>query len=202
MTTEQETKAYNALFDAVERLKALKAERDELRQQYRETEERARAFGAEVVRRYQTEENALEERRKQAEAENNANRAEIVKLSKQRIQAEISGAEFAGAERLEALEKAVTVYPLQAEALEQLQLDVKITRQEQETLSAIHAEGYKIGAALFGNASRILELADDMRNHFLLDCVGGLDLVLIQRQADLLPDMYKEIHSMRKEDFI
>ena len=201
MTTEQETKTYNALFDAVERLKALKAERDELRQRYRETEERAAALFTEVIQRYHDEENALETRIKQAEEDNSANKAEIVKLSKQRIQAEISGAEFTGGERLEALERAVTVYPLQVEALEQLQLEVQVTKAEQGRLSAVRSEGYKIAATLYENARRIHELADDMRNRLLLNCTSPLDLDLIRRKQDLLPDIYQEIQKMRMEDF-
>lgn len=194
-----ETQAFLDLFAAVERLRALWEEMKDLRQQRQDLEKQGRAFCGEVIERYRAEEKTLEERQKAAEEENEANRAAVVELTKAQILAETSGADFKETERLDKLKTAVATFPLKLEALDQLRQEVKITKEEQERLSELYGEGYKIGMGIYGKANKIRELVDDLRNRYLLECVGDYDLTLIKRRAGFLPDMYETLNNMRKE---
>ena len=78
-------KNFDELFTKVSELQKLQEEREKLKGERLELENRARAFFNSVIEKYRQEESRIDERMEEAERENEANKAAIVALTRQQI---------------------------------------------------------------------------------------------------------------------
>ena len=104
-------KNFGELFTKVSELQKLQEEREKLKGERLELENRARAFFDSVIERYQQEESRIDERMEEAERENEANKAAIVALTRQQLKAEAAKEPFTDAECLGNLKAVVFSLP-------------------------------------------------------------------------------------------
>ena len=138
-------KNFEELFTKVSELQKLQEERERLKGERLELENRARTFFDSVIERYRQEESRIDERTEEAERENEENKAAIVALTRQQLKAEAEKEPFTDVERLGKLKAEVATYPQKVEALGQLKNEVCISTADQEIISAYRADGADLG---------------------------------------------------------
>lgn len=191
-------KNFEELFTKVSDLQKLQEEREKLKGERLELENRARAFFNSVVERYRQEESRIDDRMKEAEKENEANKAEVVALTRQQLKAETEKEPFTDAERLGQLKAEVATYPQKVEALGQLKNDVCVSVADQEKISKYRAEGADLGNRIGKVSGEMQLLFADIQNRLIMNCLATFEY--IPGRAEFMPDQIKTLQSMRKEE--
>lgn len=191
-------KNFDELFTKVSELQKLQEERERLKGERLELENRARAFFNSVIERYRQEERRIDERMEEAEKKNEANKAAVVALTRQQLKAEAAGETFKDAERLGQLKGEVATYPQKVEALGQLKNEVCISLADQEIISAYRADGADLGNRINRVSGEMQLLFSDIQNRLILNCLATFEH--IPGRAEFLPDQFKTLQSMRKEE--
>lgn len=190
-------KNFEELFAKVSELQKLQEERDKLKGERMELETRAKKFFDSVVERYRQEESRFDELMKEAEKENEVNKAAVVALTRQQLKAETEKKSFTYAERLGQLKAEVATYPQKVEALEQLKNEVCISSEDQKIIFEYRTEG----AVLVNRIKRVSEkmqlLFADIQNRLILNCLATFEY--IPGMAEFMPDQLKTLQNMRKE---
>lgn len=191
-------KNFDELFAKVSELQKLQEEREKLKGERLELENRARTFFDSVIERYRQEESRIDERMEEAERENEANKAAVVALTRQQLKAETAGEAFKDAERLGQLKAEVATYPQKVEALGQLKNEVCISSADQEIISGYRTEGADLGNRINRVSGEMQLLFADIQNRLILNCLATFEY--IPGRAEFLPDQLKTLESMRKEE--
>lgn len=191
-------KNFEELFTKVSELQKLQEEREKLKGERLELENRARAFFNSVVERYRQEESRIDDRMKEAEKENEENKVEVVALTRQQLKAETEKKPFTDAERLGQLKAEVATYPQKVEALRQLKNEVCISAADQERIYGYRAEGADLGSRIYKVSGEMQLLFADIQNRLILNCLATFEC--IPGRAEFLPDQIKTLQSMRKEE--
>lgn len=191
-------KNFEELFTKVSELQKLQEERERLKGERLELENRARTFFDSVIERYRQEESRIDERMEEAERENEENKAAIVALTRQQLKAEAEKEPFTDVERLGKLKAEVATYPQKVEALGQLENEVCISTADQEIISAYRADGADLGNRIKNISGEMQLLFADIQNRLILNCLATFEY--IPGRAEFLPDQLKTLQSMRKEE--
>lgn len=191
-------KNFGELFTKVSELQKLQEEREKLKGERLELENRARAFFNSVIERYRQEESRIDERMEEAERENESNKAAVVELTRQQLKAEAAKEPFTDAERLGKLKAEVATYPQKVEALGQLKNEVCISSQDQEIISVYRADGADLGNRIKSISGEMQLLFADIQNRLIMNCLATFEY--IPGRAEFLPDQLKILQSMRKEE--
>ena len=191
-------KNFEELFTKVSELQKLQEERERLKGERLELENRARTFFDSVIERYRQEESRIDERTEEAERENEENKAAIVALTRQQLKAEAEKEPFTDVERMGKVKAEVATYPQKVEALGQLKNEVCISTADQEIISAYRADGADLGNRINRVSGEMQLLFADIQNRLILNCLATFEY--IPGRAEFLPDQLKTLQSMRKEE--
>lgn len=191
-------KNFEELFTKISEVQKLQEEREKLKGERLELGNRARAFFNSVIERYRQEESRIDERMEEAERENEANKAAIVALTRQQLKAEAAEEPFTDEERLGKLKAEVVTYPQKVEALGKLKNEVCISSQDQEIISTYRADGADLGNRIGRISGEMQLLFADIQNRLILNCLATFEY--IPGRAEFLPDQFKILQSMRKEE--
>ena len=191
------TKPFLELFEVTEQLKNALAKRDRLQEERQLLTEHATSFIDEVIDKYYQEQKKIDDLIKQAEKENQEKETEIIELTKQLVKGGME--QHAASLRLEKLKADVNAAPLQIKAYEQLRNDVCMSYEDQQKLSYYHDEGVRVGQQIYSNAVDIQEKILLIKEGALM-CAASIDLYFESRKKEFLPERYRKIESMKKEE--
>ena len=189
-----------ALCNAVEELRQIVEVKERLEEERRELRTRAEQFYTLVIEKYQEGERQLAERIEQAEHEHQENKKEIVELTRQQLKAETEGSTFKDAERLERLKAEVATYPLKVEALEQLKSDIVISAANRKQLEEYRTKGRDLGDQIYGLSQKTHTMLTAIRDTHILNCAANIDMYIIGRNREFMPEQFKTLQNMRKEE--
>ena len=189
---------FEELFTNVSKLQKLQDERDKLKLERLELENRAREFLNSVIERYRQDEIRIDERMEEAERENEENKSKIVSLTRQQLKAEAKGESFTEEERLDRLKTEVATYPQKAEALRQLKNDVCVSSADQVIISRYRAECADLVNRIGRVSGEMTNLLADIRDRIVLNCMATFEY--IPGRIEILPDQFRELSNMRKEE--
>lgn len=190
-------KEFEALFKTIEELKTKISELEQEEQNRAELRQQTKTEFYAIVKKYYDAEEKINERMRKAEEENIKNREEIKILMRKQIEAEETGREFEGAERLEKLKAEVAAYSLKIETIEQLRKEVVVSVAEQEKISELRSEESRSGGRVRSLRDAVSLILGKLRDENCLQCLASFEYVPGREQ--FMYDEFKEFAEMRME---
>lgn len=191
---------FKLLCDAVDELRQIVEVKEKLEEERRDLRNEAEHFYTLVIEKYQEGERQLAERIEQAEHEHQENKKEIVELTRQQLKVETVGGAFKDAERLERLKAEVATYPLKVETLEQLKSDIVISAADRKQLEEYRIKGCDLGDQIYGLSQKTHTMLTAIRDTHILNCAASIDMYIIGRNREFMPEQFKALQNMRKEE--